>query len=154
MQEHAISTEGPRVRALDGLRGIALLLVFHDHLVAISWLDRLLPVPFAPAFDRGVFRALGAGWAGVDLFFVLSGFLITGILLDAKHKAAFFRNFYARRILRIFPLYYGFLLVALIAVTVIPNSRNPVHDVAQTTSLPVVVLVVSCQRSSLGRSFR
>ncbi len=81
--------------ALDGLRAIAVLLVFTDHYLGL------------PA-------AINWGWCGVDIFFVLSGFLITGILYDSRNRRHRFRIFYIRRTLRIFPLYYFVLLVGLL----------------------------------------
>src|SRR5947209_2843236 len=82
--------------ALDGIRGLAILLVMFHH---FSFVD-----------DR--YRQAGRlGWIGVDLFFVLSGFLITGILYDTKHDPHYFRSFYVRRALRILPLYYAFVLL-------------------------------------------
>ena len=90
--------------ALDGVRGLAILLVLLVHAA-----DPNLH-PF-----RGFRSILGnvvcSSGYGVQLFFVLSGFLITGILLDSKGTPHYFKFFYARRILRIFPLYYGTLLV-------------------------------------------
>jgi peptidoglycan/LPS O-acetylase OafA/YrhL len=94
--------------ALDGIRGVAILLVV--------WYHSLLGVPAASEpgpVDLAYQRLRTAGWTGVDLFFVLSGFLITGILIDAKGRARYFRTFYIRRTLRIFPIYYAFLAVAI-----------------------------------------
>src|ERR1017187_3546542 len=81
----------------DGLRGIAILIVLLAHL------------SYLPDFSFG--RIFQYGRTGVDLFFVLSGFLITGILLDTKELPGYFKNFYARRALRIWPLYYGMVIL-------------------------------------------
>src|SRR5688500_3911248 len=97
-----------RISALDGVRGLAVLLVLICHATMLN---------DVPGAAGKLYLALARiSWAGVDLFFVLSGFLITGILFDAKGKPNFFRNFYARRTVRIFPLYYVFLLVALVLI--------------------------------------
>jgi peptidoglycan/LPS O-acetylase OafA/YrhL len=99
---------GGHIPALDAVRGLAIVLVMLGH---FSHFDRMPPV--VPV-DRMVKTFAGVGWVGVDLFFVLSGFLITGILYDSKGGGHYFRNFFARRVLRIFPLYYGFLVVFLV----------------------------------------
>ena len=80
---------------LDGLRGLAVLLVVFYH-------------------NFGFINYFFFGWLGVDLFFVLSGFLITDILLKTKNAPTYLRNFYARRLLRIFPLYYVVLFIFLV----------------------------------------
>lgn len=83
------------VPELDGVRGIAILLVLFFHF------GHILPYPGNVLF--------GLGWAGVDLFFVLSGYLITRILWSTRGHPNYFLNFYGRRILRIFPLAFAFL---------------------------------------------
>ena len=95
-----------RIPELDGLRGIAILLVclFHFNMVANP----------AGRLEQVVDAFCSHLWFGVDLFFVLSGFLITTILLEAKGSPRFFSSFYMRRVLRILPLYYLTLLVYLI----------------------------------------
>ncbi len=95
---------GVHVPALDGLRGLAILLVMVGHFILYGGMEPTLFI------DRQLSKIGLTGWIGVDLFFVLSGFLITGILVDTKESSYFFRTFYLRRVLRIFPLYYGFLI--------------------------------------------
>src|SRR6185369_17123224 len=91
------------IPGLDGLRAIAFLLVFALHT-----------------------NYLQMGWVGVSLFFVLSGYLITGILLDMKKKLPrreYFIKFYGRRFLRIFPLYYFYLILLAIFILILPSLK-------------------------------
>ena len=88
-----------RIRELDGLRGVAIALVLYYHLFAGST---------TRAANAGLHIVARLGmfcWSGVDLFFVLSGFLIGGILLDARNSTTYYRTFYVRRAFRILPLY-------------------------------------------------
>lgn len=94
------SASGGHIRELDGLRAVAVALVFLNHFAPIRSFPRLRIVA-------------EIGWIGVDVFFVISGFLIVGILLDSRQQPDYYRNFYIRRSLRIFPLYYVVLIVVL-----------------------------------------
>src|SRR5215470_18051066 len=106
--------EGNRIRiaghlpGLDGVRGLAILMVMAVHFVGDA-----TPHNFG---ERLAVKLGSYGVLGVDLFFVLSGFLITGLLLDSKGDPHYFRNFYARRTLRIFPLYYTVLALLFLAL--------------------------------------
>jgi len=106
----APSSEPARLLALDGVRGLAIVLVVVMHAMFFG-----VPLPGVPPLhqDGAYVRLAGLGWCGVDVFFVLSGFLITGILMRSKGEPHYFRNFYARRDLRIFPLYYAVLALLL-----------------------------------------
>jgi peptidoglycan/LPS O-acetylase OafA/YrhL len=99
-----------RVPELDGIRAIAIWMVLVAH-IFYGWAVVDGTFNHIPGF---VLQIIGHGWLGVDLFFVLSGFLITGILLDSREKNHYFRNFYARRILRIMPLYFAVVIVFFI----------------------------------------
>ncbi len=98
---------GRKLQSLDGLRAIAVSLVFFHHV------QNHIPAVNLAALRLRMY--VGLGWIGVDLFFVLSGFLITGILLDTREASNYFTGFYTRRILRIFPLYYLVLTAVVIA---------------------------------------
>ena len=91
--------------ALDGVRGVAILLVIAHHA-----------------------ELFGSGWIGVDIFFVLSGFLITGILVRAKAHPHYFRDFWARRALRILPACAAFLTIMLLVSPWLLGERLPAHQ--------------------------
>jgi peptidoglycan/LPS O-acetylase OafA/YrhL len=98
-----------RIPQLDGLRGLAIALVLAFHYLGFANQHG------APWIFRPLFWVFSLGWSGVDMFFVLSGFLIGGILLDARESRNFFSVFYRRRAYRILPLYFAFLAIAAIA---------------------------------------
>jgi len=96
--------------ALDGFRGLAILLVIAHHSLAGR------PDDSASAFEWILRGAASTFWIGVDCFFVLSGFLITGILLDTRGREHALRNFLARRVLRTFPLYYAVVFACFVVL--------------------------------------
>jgi peptidoglycan/LPS O-acetylase OafA/YrhL len=93
---------------LDGVRGLAILIVTINRFMKY--------VPAETQTGALLHQAVVFGERGVDLFFVLSGFLITGVLLDSRDQPNYFRNFFARRTLRIFPLYFVSLLIFVVAL--------------------------------------
>jgi peptidoglycan/LPS O-acetylase OafA/YrhL len=131
-----MTTKPPRgfVPELDGLRGLAILLVMTH---------RLWP----RAGDLAAYNGIAeVGWIGVDLFFVISGFLICGILLDTRDEPDALRNFYARRVLRIFPLFYlfvGTMLVTfpqLTGASYLKQAGSPLWYLLQLGNIPEGVL--------------
>jgi peptidoglycan/LPS O-acetylase OafA/YrhL len=107
-----LQTTGPYYPALDGLRGLAIILIILYHIFN-----------FGNIFEWA--------WVGVDLFFVLSGFLITGILLRGALSEHFPRDFYIRRVLRIFPIYYLSLIVFLFILPRLINYPFHIHFLLQ-----------------------
>jgi len=127
LERMTASHQPDRIAALDGVRGLAILLVLLMHCLYIA------PLVGVDVGAHPYARIAMLGWSGVDVFFVLSGFLITGILVRGKGQPAgpYFRNFYMRRSLRIFPLYY---LVICLLLYVLPN-RPPATGSEQMSYL-------------------
>ncbi len=117
-----MSSRGKNIRALDGIRGLAIIFVMLHHFEPL--------IPASNSLINSAKLVFSFGWVGVDLFFALSGFLITGILLDTRNASNYFGAFYARRILRIFPLYYAVLTVVLTAAAFVHPRPNGVPLVA------------------------
>jgi len=113
-----------RIPEVDGVRGLAILLVLVWH----YWEAVTTPAPGTIVFR--VHEALFLSWGGVDLFFVLSGFLIGGILLDARESSNYFSTFYLRRVHRIFPVYFLWLGLFVIGVmAAAPLHLLPLDDI-------------------------
>lgn len=105
-----------RIPALDGVRGLAIAMVMAYHFGR----------PEVPGLGARVVGSVTQfGWSGVDLFFVLSGFLIAGILVDSRERPGFFRTFYSRRTLRIFPLYFAFVAFYLFVIVPVLFPGRP-----------------------------
>jgi peptidoglycan/LPS O-acetylase OafA/YrhL len=118
LQASGAARASGHIPALDGIRG-----------VAIVWVVLHNTTSLASGPTSGVFYVFNVfahtGWIGVQLFFALSGFLITAGLLDTQGAPHYFRNFYAKRALRILPLYYTVLLVVLVALPRLVTLRPP-----------------------------
>lgn len=108
------------IKALDGVRGLAILIVIFYHVAC------KIPEAFHPQdmINKVFFLVVFGLWIGVDLFFVLSGYLITSILLRTRTEDHYFRNFIVRRGLRIFPLYYFFLIAIFLGIQWLPITQS------------------------------
>ena len=113
-------TTDTRSPALDGIRGLAILMVLAHNTLRVA--------PEGGVLSEVVASVSGIGWTGVTLFFVLSGFLITRGLMEEQGSPTYFRAFYLRRALRIFPLYYLFLVFFLLVLPALDAAPQNIVD--------------------------
>lgn len=135
-----------RIPELDGIRGIAIGLVLIDHFFARIIITR--PGSFL-AYSLVPFRLT---WTGVDLFFVLSGFLIGGILLDARESSNYFRVFYVRRFFRIIPIYFVLLISTAFCMHLSKTGHLGNYEELYTGTLPWPMFLLFLQ--NIGLSIR
>jgi peptidoglycan/LPS O-acetylase OafA/YrhL len=119
-----------RISDLDGLRGVAVLVVIALHIFKRA--DYFTENPILASITG----LTAVGWMGVDIFFTLSGFLITSILLQARNEGSYFKNFYMRRALRIVPLY----LVLILFVLFLAPKVEPEFTANLSVLLPILLL--------------
>lgn len=119
-----------RIVELDGLRGAAILLVVVWHYFYFYPDPSHHPIALLPKLYVFFERCIAAGWSGVDLFFVLSGFLIGGILLEVRTSPTYFSTFYLRRFFRIIPIYYAWIIlyVSLVLGNAIVRRADSIGD--------------------------
>jgi peptidoglycan/LPS O-acetylase OafA/YrhL len=98
---------------LDGIRGFAVILVILHHI------SQSFPASTGPHLFRIWLAITHAGWIGVDIFFALSGFLITRVLISTRQRPRYYRNFYARRVLR---LAVPYLITLVLVACFVPHS--------------------------------
>lgn len=127
-----------RIPELDGVRGLAIALVLIYHYVDVAVPAGVRTIYGSEALFYA-FLPTRLMWAGVDLFFVLSGFLIGGILIDHRESPRYYSTFYARRIHRIFPIYY--LMIAFVAVGTWAWPQSPLFR----GDMPVWVFLLYAQ---------
>ena len=106
-----------RIPALDGIRGLAICLVLWWHFAVSPVRANLQNLQNHPSLLK-IAELSRFTWSGVDLFFVLSGFLIGGILLDSSRSPSYFSTFYIRRAYRIIPLYAVIVLSTLVLIAI------------------------------------
>jgi len=116
---HPRLLDQPRIAALDGVRGFAILLIIFFHYYQI---DGEFERGSIPAYVLGLTRLT---WTGIDFFFVLSGFLIGGILLEARDSPNYYRTFYIRRAYRILPLYGVIIALYWLTTPFLPSTGKP-----------------------------
>ncbi len=123
------------VAALDGVRGVAIIMVLVCHGASVLPTDSGASQAWRHLLEQGAY--------GVDLFFVLSGYLITGILLDTREDPAYFRTFYWRRALRIFPAYYCYLAIIFLVVRPL-YQRQGADPWADVSPWPYLAYLQNC----------